>query len=90
MPEKVERAVFKIFIRGTIDAVWHEITKTDSAQQCFFNMCLHTPGLRIGAPIQMRTRTNKYVGVVGRVLEFDPPKRYAHTFRFTYLNDPEC
>jgi hypothetical protein len=90
MPEKVERAVFKIFIRGTIEAVWREITKTDSAQQCFFNMCLHTPGLRVGAPIQMRTRSNKYVGVIGKVLEFDPPKRYAHTFRFTSMNDPEC
>jgi hypothetical protein len=90
MPDPVERAVFKIFIKGSIDAVWREITKTDSAQQCFFNMCLHTPGLKIGAPIQMRTRSNRYVGVIGKVLEFDPPRRYAHTFRFTNLDDPEC
>jgi hypothetical protein len=90
MPDTVERAVFKIVIRGTIEAVWREITKTDSAQQCFFNMCLHTPGLKIGSPIQMRTRSGKYVGVIGKVLEFDPPRRYAHTFRFTNLDDPEC
>lgn len=90
MPEAVERAVFKIVIRGSIESVWREITKTDSAQQCFFNMCLHTPGLKIGVPIQMRTRSGKYVGVIGKVLEFDPPRRYAHTFRFTNLDDPEC
>jgi hypothetical protein len=90
MPDAVERAVFKIFIRGTMEAVWREITKRDSAQQCFFNMCLHTPGLQIGAPIQMRTRSNKYVGAIGKVLEFDPPRRYAHTFRFTSMDDPEC
>jgi uncharacterized protein YndB with AHSA1/START domain len=90
MPDKVERAVFKIVIRGTMEAVWREITKTDSAQQCFFNMCLHTPGLKVGAPMQMRTRSGKYVGAVGKVLEFSPPHRYAHTFRFTNLDDPEC
>jgi len=27
---------------------------------------------------------------VGEVLEFDPPRRYAHTFRFTNFNDPPC
>ena len=89
MPD-TERAVFKIFIRGTIEQVWREITKTDSAQQCFFNCCLHTPGLQVGAPMQMRTRSGKYVAVLGKVLEFDPPHRYSHTFRFAQFEDPEC
>ena len=27
---------------------------------------------------------------IGDVLEFDPPHRFAHTFKFTHLDDPEC
>ena len=85
-----ERAVFKVFIRGSVDAVWREITKTDTPQQCMFNMLLATPGLSHGAPIQMRTKSGKYVGVVGEVLEFDPPRKYSHTFKFTQFDDPPC
>src|SRR5262245_29780796 len=85
-----QRTVFKVFIRGSIDAVWREITKTDSPQQCFFDHVLHTTGLRPGAPVRMRTKNGKYTDVVGEVLEFDPPHRYALTFRFTRYDDPPC
>jgi uncharacterized protein YndB with AHSA1/START domain len=95
MPEsqpktEAERAVFKVFIRGSMEAVWREITKTDEAQGCMFNMYLHTPGLRSGAPLQWRTKSGKYTGVVGDILEFDPPHRFSHTFRFTRYDDPPC
>jgi hypothetical protein len=85
-----DRAVFKVFIRGTAEAVWHELTKTDSLQGCMFNMRLVTPGLAPGAPMQMRTKTDRFVGVIGEVLEFDPPWKYSHTFRFTQFDDPPC
>src|SRR5262245_52850800 len=90
MTGKTETAVFKVFIRGTIENVWKEITRTDRPQLCMFNMQLHTSGLKVGAPIRMRTKDGKYTGVVGEVIEFDPPHRYAHTFRFTNLDDPPC
>jgi len=89
MPES-ERAVFKVFIRGTMDDVWREITKLDEVQGCMFNMRLHTPGLKKGAPVQWRTKNGKLVGVVGEVLEFDPPRRFSHTFRFTRYDDVPC
>ena len=89
MPD-VERAVFKVFIRGTVDAVWREITKTDSLQGCMFNMRLVTPGLAPGAPMQMRSKSGRFVGVVGDVLEYDPPYKYSHTFKFTQFDDPPC
>ena len=89
MPE-TEKCVFKVFIRGSVEAVWREITKTDELQKCMFNMRLDTPGLRPGAKIRMRTPNGKYTGVVGEVLEFDPPRRYAHTFKFTQYDDPPC
>src|SRR5205807_3129153 len=31
-----------------------------------------------------------YTGVVGEVLECEPPHRYVHTFRFTQYDDPPC
>ncbi len=85
-----ETEVYKVVIRGTVDAVWREITKTDEAQQAIFNMKLDTPGLEPGAPIRMRTVNGKYTGVVGEVLAYDPPRRYSHTFRFTQYDDPPC
>jgi hypothetical protein len=38
----------------------------------------------------MRTASGKYTGAVGEILEFNPPNRYAHTFRFTQFDDPPC
>src|SRR5262245_846969 len=85
-----ESAVFVVWIRGTVEAVWNEITKTTEPQGCFFNTQLHTPGLAPGQPMQMRTKSGRYVVAVGEVLEYDPPRRYAHTFRFTSNDDPPC
>jgi uncharacterized protein YndB with AHSA1/START domain len=87
---KTTRAVFKVTIRGRIEDVWREITKTDEVQGCMFNMMMRTDGLAVGAKMRMTTPDDKYTGVVGEVLEFDPPKRYSHTFRFTQYDDPPC
>lgn len=85
-----ERTVFKVFIKGTIDAVWRELAKTHEPQGAFFNNVLHTTGLKPGAPVRMRSKNGKYTAVAGEVLEFEPPHRYALTFRFTDLDDPPC
>lgn len=85
-----DRAVFKIQIAAQVQDVWKEITRTDRPIPAFFNMRMHTTGLKVGAPMQMRTKSGKYTGVVGEVLEYDPPRRFAHTFKFTNLKDPPC
>jgi len=85
-----EKAVFRIVIRGSIERVWHEITKAGELQQCMFNMRLDTDGLEPGGQIRMRSPSGKYTGIVGEVFEFDPPHRYVHTFRFTQFDDPPC
>ena len=87
---ETENAVFKIHIKGSVDDVWREITKTDEVNKSFFDMRMDTPGLKPGAPIRMRSKNGKYTGVVGDVLEFDPPRRFSHTFKFTTLDDPPC
>ena len=50
-----EKAVFRVFIRGSIETVWREITKEGEVQQCMFNMRLETDGLRPGGQIRMRS-----------------------------------
>jgi uncharacterized protein YndB with AHSA1/START domain len=85
-----EKAIFRVFIRGSIRDVWREITKAGEVQPCMFNMRLDTDGLRPGGQIRMRSANGKYTGVVGEVLEFTPPHRYVHTFRFTQFDDPPC
>ena len=90
MPAETKKSISKVFIKGDINDVWRELTKTGETQKAMFNMVMHTSGLRPGAAIQMRTINNKYVGVVGEVLEIEPPYRYSHTFKFTNYADPEC
>jgi uncharacterized protein YndB with AHSA1/START domain len=84
------RLVSKVVIKGRIEDVWREITKTDEPQQAMFNAKMHTIGLAPGAPIQMRTPDNKYTSVVGEILELDPPRRLSHTMKFTTYDDPYC
>jgi uncharacterized protein YndB with AHSA1/START domain len=89
MPETTKQ-LFRVTIRASIEDVWETLTKEGEPLPFFFGSVLHTTGLVPGAPIRMRTPDNKYTGVVGEVLEFDPPYRYSHTFRFTSLDDPPC
>ncbi|HZW11310.1 MAG TPA: SRPBCC domain-containing protein [Phycisphaerales bacterium] len=85
------KAKFRVMIRGSIDAVWREITRTDAPIAAFFNSRMHASGpLGPGARIAMRTPDGKNTGVVGEILEFSPPRRFAHTFKFTSCDDPEC
>ena len=83
-------ALFRIVIKADINRVWRELTKTDEAQGAVFNAWLHTTGLAPGRKMQMRTGTGKHVLVEGEVVEFDPPRRFVHTHRFTQYDDPVC
>ena len=82
--------VFRIVINADIERVWRELTKTDEAQGAMFNAWLHATALNPGGRMQMRTGSGKHVLVVGEVLEFDPPRRFVHSHRFTQHDDPVC
>ena len=83
-------AVFKVHIRGSIDAVWREITKTDEIQKCMFNCRMEASNFGVGGKMRMVNDNGKYAVVVGEIIEWDPPTNYAHTFKFTNYDDPEC
>lgn len=82
--------VSKVVIKGTIEDVWREITKTDEPQLAMFGSQMHRLSLDAGSPIRMRTPDGKYTSVVGEVLEADPPYRFSHTMKFTAYDDPYC
>ncbi|MGD9690875.1 MAG: SRPBCC domain-containing protein [Phycisphaerales bacterium] len=86
------RRVFRVSINAPVDAVWREITRTDAPILCFFNSQMHLSrqGLVPGSKLAMRSPDARNTGVVGTILEVDPPRRFSHTFRFTNFNDPEC
>lgn len=85
-----DKQVYRIVIEAPVEKVWEVLTKQGEVLPFFFNSVLHTTRLAPGAPVRMRSPNGKLTGVVGEVLEFDPPRKYSHTFKFTNLNDPLC
>ena len=55
------RAVFKITIKGAIEKIFEELTRTDGLQGAVFNarLTLPGPGLVAGKKMQMRTGSGK-------------------------------
>lgn len=86
-----KQSVYRVMIDAPIDVVWNQLVKTDEILPFFFgSVCKTTGELTVGAPIAMETKSGKYRSVVGKVLEFDPPFKYAHTFKFTGYDDAPC
>jgi hypothetical protein len=88
-----KKAVFRIVINGSMEAVYRELTKTGEPQGAVFNSMLTLgagTGLVRGRKMQMRTPSGKYAVVRGEVVEADPPRRFAHTHQFTAHGDPFC
>lgn len=90
-PEIAEKAIYSITINAPIETVWNELVKTDELLPFFFGSVCRTSGeIGAGAAIAMETPNGKYRSVVGKVLEFSPPHRYSHTFKFTGYDDAPC
>lgn len=86
-----DKAIYKVTINAPIETVWAELVKTDEVLPFFFgSVCKTTGELTVGAPMAMESKNGKFRSVVGTVLEFSPPHRYAHTFKFTGYDDPPC
>ena len=84
------RAVFRVVIAGSQQAIFDELTRTDGLLPAIFNSRMVTTGLRPGGRMQMRTASGEHVIVDGDVVEYDPPRRFSHTHRFTQHADPAC
>lgn len=87
-----DKQVYKVLIDAPIDVVWNTLVKTDEVLPFFFGaICEAESGkLAQGRGMRMVTPNRKYASVVGEVIEFSPPHRYAHTFKFTQWDDHYC
>ena len=85
-----KKAVFRIVIDGSPEAIFRELTRTDGLIPAIFNSRMVTTGLKPGARMQMRTPSEEHVMVDGEILEYDPPRRFVHSHRFTQYDDPVC
>lgn len=84
------RAVYRVHIAGPREAVWAEMTKAGEPQAAIFHNVMHTSGGVVpGSTIQMRSKNGRLVGMVGEILEVDPPRLFKHTLRFTHIDEPE-
>lgn len=85
------KSVTSTFINAPIETVWSTLVATDTPLPFFFgSVCQTTNGLQEGARMRMVNPNGKVVMVVGEVLAFEPPHRYAHTFQMTNIDEPPC
>lgn len=86
-----EMAIYRVVINAPIETVWAELIKTDVVLPFFFGSVCMVPGnMEPGSPMRMQTPSGKFALVVGTILEFSPPHRYAHSFKFTAYDDAPC
>ena len=84
------KAMFRVVIDGSQQAIFEELTRTDRPLGAIFNSRMHTTGLAPGGRMQMRTVSGEHTIVDGEVIEYDPPRRFSHWHRFTGMDDPAC
>ena len=79
-----ERQIHVVEIKAPVEDVWAEITKLKQIQKPMFATVLDTD-FKPGSRMIYKSPDGKRVFIIGEVKEFDPPKRFVHTFRFTNL-----
>jgi uncharacterized protein YndB with AHSA1/START domain len=83
-----DRAIYKVVIKAPIETVWSELVNTVSPRPFFWNSKWDTPALAPGNAYRMLSKDGRTVGVIGEILEMDPPRRLVTSFRLTALGDP--
>lgn len=79
----------RVLINAPKEMVWNMLVKTDEALPFFFgSVCETKDGMRAGVNYRMVSANRKVAMVVGKVLTFDPPNVYSHTFKMTNIDEP--
>ncbi len=83
-----DKAIYKVIIEAPIDTVWSELVNTTSPRPFFWNSGWDTQAMADGNTYRMLSADKRTVGVVGRIVEIEPPNRLVTTFQLTNLDDP--
>jgi len=86
----MSKQISRVTIDAPIQEVWDLLTADGERLPFFFGTVRHSTGLKPGAEYAMRSPDGKFTGVVGEILECEPPHRYVMTFQFTAYDDPPC
>ena len=85
------KSISRTFINAPLETVWSTLVATDRPLPFFFGaVCQTKDGLRPGEKMRMVNPSGTIAMVVGEVLTFEPPHRYAHTFQMTDIDEPPC
>ncbi|MEM6511983.1 MAG: SRPBCC domain-containing protein [Pseudomonadota bacterium] len=83
-----EKGIYKVVINAPLDTVWSELVNTTSPRPFFWNSAWDTQAMADGNTYRMLSADQRTVGVVGRIVEIDPPNRLVTTFQLTNYDDP--
>ena len=86
-PKPLPDQVLSVDINAPIERVWREITKTGAIQRALNNTVLES-AMQPGAKLRYYSPSRKRVFVVGEIVELSPPRRFAHTWKFTMNPEP--
>lgn len=81
-----DRLVFQIYIRATPEQVWKAITETEFRRQYFYGSTIES-SFEPGSPLRSHSPDGELWGD-DVVLECDPPRVLAHTWRSLW--DPDA
>jgi uncharacterized protein YndB with AHSA1/START domain len=81
-----ETQVYQLLIRATPEQIWDAITKPEFTTKYFYGAYVDST-FEPGSPYNQYTPDRSQHLIDGVVLESDPPRRLAHTWRALY--DPE-
>lgn len=80
---------FIAYFRSTPEKVWEAMTKPEFTQHYYFGTQVEST-FEVDAPIAYfyeNDEGERQDGVVGKILECEPMKTLAHTFRFPHTSD---
>lgn len=83
-----DKGIYKVVIQAPIETVWSELINTTSPRPFFWNSSWDTQAMAEGNTYRMLSVDQRTVGVVGRIVEIDPPRRLVTSFQLTQFDDP--
>jgi uncharacterized protein YndB with AHSA1/START domain len=78
-----ETQVYQVFIKASPEQIWEAITQPEFTTRYFYGSAVDST-LEPGSPFLSWTADRSQKLVDGEVLESDPPRRLAHTWRALY------